>query len=144
MNWGIIIWLGIMLGFLVVEAACPIHLVSIWFAVGALAAAIAAALEAQLWLQVVLFLAVSAVLLACLWPFTRKVLNPGLQKTNVDAVVGSQGIVLEDVDNVAAQGRVKLGAMEWSARSADGSPIAKDTLVTVDRVEGVKFFVRPM
>ena len=142
MNWGIIIWLGIMLGFLVVEAACPIHLVSIWFAVGALAAAIAAALEAQLWLQVVLFLAVSAVLLACLWPFTRKVLNPRLQKTNVDAVIGQRGHVTEAIDNIDATGQVKLGGMYWTARSVSGQKIAKGALVQVERIEGVKAFVK--
>ena len=142
MNWAAIIWFGLLLGFLILEAACPIHLVSIWFAVGALAAAIAAALEAQLWLQVVLFLAVSAVLLACLWPFTRKVLNPGLQKTNVDAVIGQRGHVTEAIDNIDATGQVKLGGMYWTARSVSGQKIAKGALVQVERIEGVKAFVK--
>ena len=118
MNWEIIIWFGIMLAFLVVEAACPLHLVSIWFAAGSLVAMIAAALHAEIWLQIVLFLVVSATLLAALWPFTRKMLNPKLAKTNVDAVVGQQGHVTEDIDNIDATGQVKLGGMYWSARSA--------------------------
>ena len=33
-----ILWLGLLIAFVVVEAACPIHLVSIWFAAGSLAA----------------------------------------------------------------------------------------------------------
>ena len=142
MNWGIMIWFGIMLAFLVVEAACPIHLVSIWFASGALVAMIAAALHAEVWLQVVLFVAVSAVLLASLWPFTRKFLKPKLAKTNVDAVVGQQGHVTEDIDNVDAAGQVKLGGMYWTARSVSGAKIPKGTLVQVERIEGVKAYVK--
>jgi membrane protein implicated in regulation of membrane protease activity len=60
MNPAIFIWLVLLIGFLVVEAACPIHLVSIWFAAGALAAMIAAALGAQFWLQITIFVVVSA------------------------------------------------------------------------------------
>ena len=144
MNWEILTWFGIMLAFLVVEAACPLHLVSIWFALGALAAMIGAALHASVVVQILLFVGVSAVLLICLWPFTRKVLNPKLEKTNVDATVGQRGYVTQDIDNVDATGQVKLGGMHWSARSVSGEKIEKGTLVQVERVEGVKAFVSPV
>ena len=144
MNWEILTWFGIMLAFLVVEAACPLHLVSIWFALGALAAMIGAALHASVVVQILLFVGVSAVLLICLWPFTRKVLNPKLEKTNVDATVGQRGYVTQDIDNVDATGQVKLGGMHWSARSVSGKKIQKGTLVQVERVEGVKAFVVPV
>ncbi len=141
MNPAMILWLVLLIVFLIVEAACPIHLVSIWFAAGALAAMIASALGAQIWLQVTLFVVVSGALLALLWPFIRKFLNPKLQKTNIDAVIGAQGTVTEDIDNVDAVGQVKLGAMYWTARSTDGKPLTKGTRVRVDRIEGVKVFV---
>lgn len=140
----VMIWFGVMLAFLVVEASCPIHLVSIWFAAGSLVAMIAAALGAEVWLQIVLFVAVSAVLLISLWPFTRKVLKPRLVKTNVDAVIGQKGHVTEAIDNVDATGQVKLGGMYWTARSASGQNIEKGALVQVERVEGVKVFVVPV
>ena len=143
MNWDIIIWLGLMVAFLVVEAACPIHLVSIWFAVGSLAAVLAAVLGAQLWLQVTLFVVVSAGLLACLWPFTKKFLNPKVTATNVDSVIGSRGLVTEAIDNLSASGHVKLGAMEWTARSTSGETISVGTQVQVDQIEGVKVYVSP-
>ena len=144
MNWEILIWFGIMLAFLVVEAACPLHLVSIWFAIGALSAMIGAALHASVVVQILLFVGVSAVLLICLWPFTRKVLNPKLEKTNVDATVGQRGHVTQAIDNIDATGQVKLGGMYWSARSVSGEKIEKGTLVQVERVEGVKAFVSPV
>lgn len=138
------IWLALMLIFLVVEAACAIHLVSIWFAAGSLVAMVVSQLGGPLWLQILLFALVSCGLLACLWPFTKKFLNPHLVKTNVDSVIGAQGYVTTDIDNVRAQGKVKLGSMEWSARSTSGDPIRTGTLVQADRVEGVKVFVSPV
>lgn len=141
MNWAAIIWFGLLLVFLVAEAACPIHLVSIWFAAGALVAMIASFLGAAVWLQILLFLAVSCTLVVLLWPFIKKFLNPKLAKTNIDAVIGSEGYVTADIDNVSTTGQVKLGAMEWTARSTSGKPIPKGTLVKVDSIEGVKAFV---
>lgn len=141
MNWAVLIWTGLMVVFLIVEAACPIHLVSIWFAAGALIAAIVSSLGGQLWLQILVFLAVSGALLALLWPVVKKLLKPKLVKTNVDAVIGTTGIVTEQIDNVAAAGHVSLAAMDWTARSTDGSVIPKGTIVKVDRIEGVKAYV---
>ncbi len=143
MNWDIITWLVLMLVFLVVEASCPLHLVSIWFAVGSLAAMLAAVLGAEIWLQVVLFVVVSAGLLAALWPVTRKFLNPKVTATNVDSVIGSRGLVTDAIDNLSASGQVKLGAMVWTARSSSGETIPVGTQVVVDRIEGVKVFVSP-
>ena len=145
MNWALtILWVVLMVVFLVVEAACPIHLVSIWFAAGSLVAAIVAALGGQLWLQILLFLLVSCGLLAALWPFVKKVLNPKRTATNIDAMIGTEGYVTVAVDNLNAEGKVKLGGMEWTARSADGKKIPAATLVKVDRIEGVKAIVSPV
>ena len=143
MNWAAMAWFGLMIVFLITEAACPIHLVSIWFAAGALVAMIAAFLGAQLWLQAILFLMVSVALVVALWPFIRRFLNPRLSKTNLDAVVDSKGMVTVTIDNDHNQGQVKLGAMEWTARSVSGEVIPKDTLIRVDHIEGVKVFVSP-
>lgn len=141
MNLAALIWLGLMLAFLVAEAACAIHLISIWFAAGALIAMIASLLGAAVWLQVALFVVVSVVLLALLWPFVKKFLNPAHEKTNVDSVIGATGVVTAAIDNIAATGSVKLGAMEWTARSTSGDTIKVGAVVKVDRIEGVKVFV---
>lgn len=135
-----IIWLLVVIALLMVEAG-TVSLVSLWFAAGALAALIAGLFSAPLWLQLTLFLVVSCLSLACLRPLVRKYLRPRLTKTNVDSVIGTQGYVTEDVDNLSATGKVKLSGMEWTARSANGEPIHTGTLVQVDRIEGVKAFV---
>lgn len=144
MYWASYIWLGLIVLFLIVEGACPIHLVSLWFAAGALVALIASLFSAPLWLQVTLFILVSVALLASLWALVRKFINPRITQTNVDAVIGSTGLVTVAIDNVSAVGQVKLGAMEWTARSASGDPIPEGTLVKVERIEGVKVIVSPV
>ena len=138
------IWLALMVAFLIAEAVCAVHLVSIWFAAGALVAAIVSLLHGPVWLQILLFAVVSGALLAALFPLVRKYLNPHLEKTNVDSVIGTEGYVTATIDNLAATGQVKLGGMEWTARSTDGHPIEAGTLVKVDRIEGVKVFVTPV
>lgn len=143
MNWTAMLWLILMVVFLIVEAA-TVTLASIWFAGGALCALAVSLLGLEVWVQVTAFLVVSAALLAALRPLTKKYLTPKVTATNIDAVIGSVGLVTAAVDNVTATGQVKLGAMEWTARSTTGEPIPVGTKVRVDRIEGVKVFVTPV
>ena len=143
MNWAAITWLVLMILFLVAEAS-TVSLVSIWFAFGCLAALLVSLFHGAVWLQMTVFLAVSALLLILLRPLTRKYFAPKLSPTNVDSVVGTEGFVTSHIDNLSASGQVKLGAMFWTARSTTGAEIPEDTLVRVDRVEGVKVFVTPV
>ena len=138
-----ILWLVLLVVFLIVEAS-TVTLVSIWFAAGSLAALLAALLGGKLWLQVTAFLVVAVLSLIALRPLFRRFIRPKLTATNVDSVIGSTGLVTASVDNVTAAGQVKLGAMEWTARSTSGAPIPVGTLVKVDRIEGVKAFVTPV
>lgn len=140
MNWEAIFWLIAMVIFIAAEAM-TVTLVSIWFAVGALGAIIAALLGGGLSLQVTVFLALAVVLLFCLRGMVRRHFTPRIVHTNVDSVIGTTGIVLTPVNNIAALGQVQLGGVEWSARSTDGSHIPAGALVKVDRIEGVKVFV---
>ena len=142
MNWASIVWLVLLVAFLAAEAA-TVSMVSLWFAVSALVALLVALLGGPGWLQGTLFLVISAVLLALLRPIVRRYISPRITATNVDSVIGSTGLVTAAIDNVSAAGQVKLGAMEWTARSTSGQPIPVGTLVKVDRIEGVKAYVTP-
>ncbi len=143
MNWAAIVWLGLMVLFLVIEAACPFHLVSIWFAIASLIAMIVALFGGWIWLQVVVFLVVSTALLLMLWPLIKKFVNPKIVPTNVDSIVGQLVHVTEDINNIDATGQAKVNGLPWSARSASGAPIPKGTLVRIERIEGVKLIVSP-
>ena len=142
MNFAAIVWLILMVLFLMAEAA-TVSLVSIWFACGSLTAMIISLLGAGTPWQITVFLIVSALLLLLLRPLIRRYFTPRLTRTNVDSVIGSKGYVTQKIDNAEAIGQVKLGAMFWTARSTSGCPIEENTLVRVDRIEGVKAFVSP-
>ena len=143
MNWIAVFWFSLLVVFLVAEAA-TVTMVSLWFAVGALAAMVVCLLGAGVWIQAGVFFVASAAALTLLRPIARKYFTPKLTATNVDSVIGSQGLVTIAVDNVRAEGQVKLGAMVWTARSTSGEAIAEGTLVRVDKIEGVKVFVTPV
>ena len=73
----------------------------------------------------------------------RKYVTPRITATNADSVIGKIAIVTESVDNIAAQGAVKVGGVVWTARSTTERPIPTGTQVRVDRIEGVKLYVTP-
>jgi len=136
----IILWIAVMVIMIAVEAT-TVSLVSIWFAGGALCALIVALFGGNIWLQLIAFLVVSSVLLACLWPLRNKLLRRRIQPTNADRVIDMTAVVVEDVDNIAAVGAVQVDGKIWTARSSDGSPLYTGELVTVERIEGVKLYV---
>ena len=138
-----IVWVVLMVVFLVVEAATA-GLTCIWFAIGSLAALIAALFDAQLWLQIVWFLVISFVTLYFTRPLVKKYVNSRSQPTNADMVIGKEALVTEDIDNVEATGAVSVGGKVWTARSADGGRIKSGAVVSVLRIEGVKLIVEPV
>lgn len=143
MNWAAVVWFALMVFFIFLEAG-TVALVSTWFAVGALGAMIVALCGGPLWLQCTVFFVVSVLLFLSLRPLVRKVLRPKMVKTNVDSIIGQEGLVIATIDNVVSSGQVKLGGMEWSARSTSGEKIEPGTQIRVDRIEGVKVFVTPV
>ncbi|MBR2938130.1 MAG: NfeD family protein [Oscillospiraceae bacterium] len=137
------VWFGLLVAFIAIEAG-TVSMVSAWFALGALAALITELTGAPVGFQVFAFLAVSAVALAMLRPIAKKHFNPRITRTNVDALAGRTCLCVTAIDNLASQGQVKLGDVEWSARSTNGEPIPAGTQVKIDRVEGVKVYVTPI
>jgi len=134
-------WLAVALVLAILEAMTT-NLVSMWFVGGAVGAFITVLLGGGVLAQLIVFTVVSAALLAAMRPLIKKrmiVKNP--IKTNVNRVIGTTGIVTEPIDNLRAVGAVRLGGVEWTARSADGAPIGKDAEVRVLRIEGVKAIV---
>ena len=137
------IWLGITIVAAVVEAAVP-ALVSIWFVPGGLAALICALAGGAVWLQIALFLALSCLALVFIRPLAKRLQKPEPVGTNADRVLGAQGVVTEDIDNLLAQGRVSVLGNSWAARSArPQEKIPAGEQVTVERIEGVKLIVAP-
>ena len=145
-----LIWLGIAVVMAVAEIATT-TLITIWFFIGALAAAVAAHLGASMPVQIVLFLVVSLLTLALFRPLIMKHRNT----KDMDASspigrgeatpLGQQAVVVEAIDNVAGKGRVETpDRMSWVALSQDGQPIAEGARVTIVDVQSVKLVVKEL
>ena len=135
------VWL-ILLVILVAGEAITVGLTFIWFAVGAMGGLLTAVLGGEIWLQVVVFLLLSAVTLILVRPAAAKLLTPGISPTNADRVLSQIALVSEEIDNIAETGQVKLFGQVWTARSENGDVIPVQSRVRILRIEGVKVFVK--
>jgi membrane protein implicated in regulation of membrane protease activity len=135
-------WLVALVLFAVAEAA-TVGLVSIWFAGGALVALIATGCGAPIWLQVLLFLVVSGIMLALLRPFVRRMTKSSKTETNAGRHIGREALVMEEINNLTGTGAIKLDGVTWTARSESGEVIPVGTTIVVQRIEGVKVVVAP-
>ncbi len=142
MKEDVLLWLGATVVLFIAEAI-TVNLVTVWFALGALAAFIAAICGAQLWLQLVLFLAVTVITLIFTRPIAKKHFNGKHEATNADMVIGKIAVVTEDIDNLAAKGAVTCMGKVWTARSLNGEKFSAGDEVTVEKIQGVKLIVSP-
>ena len=136
-----IIWLALLVGTLILEGI-TLQLFSVWFSVGALAAIFACLLGASVWLQIVIFVAVTLISLAATRPLVRRLQRKKIEPTNADRYVGRSAVVLEEIDNVKGTGLIKVEGSTWSARSVEESIIipAGESVQTVS-IQGVKMLV---
>ncbi len=137
------VWFLAAIVFIVLEAV-TYQFVSIWFAGGCMVAMIAVLINPDLSVTVQLGIAVATaiIFLIATRPLVKKLLDGKIEATNVDALIGKNAVVTETIDNIISKGAAKLDGKEWTARSADDSVIEKDSIVTVEKIDGVKLIVK--
>ena len=131
------VWLISFLLLLFIEII-TINLVTIWFAVGSLAALITTTITDNITIQVIVFIVVSTLSLIVTKPLVSKLRKRKITPTNLDRVIGKEGVVTKDISK-NAYGEVKVGGSIWTATSANN--IKKDSQVKVLKIDGVKLVV---
>lgn len=134
-------WIAVTIVFVIIEVATT-QLVTIWFALGSAAALLACTLKAELYIQIIIFAVVSTLALVLTRPLVKKLNKKEFLPTNADRNIGKSATVTETIDNIAGKGSVSVDGTIWTARSSDGSIIEKDTIVTVEKIDGVKLIVK--
>ena len=135
------IWLIVAGFFFILEIATTGFLVC-WLGVGALLAMILSFFVDNIVLQVMLFAISSVVLILFTKPLVKKFIDKKTIPTNIDSIIGKEGIVIETIDTIKAVGQVKLGGEVWSAKSfAENVVIEKGAKVVVKEINGVKLVV---
>lgn len=132
-------WIGIMVLFLIVEAVTPM-LVSIWFALGALIAAVCSYFGLGDSACILIFAVVSAVAVAVFKRFFADKFKGKHEPTNADRLIGARGIVESDIEPVLGKGTVLVQGNLWSAKADDNIPAECE--VEVCAIEGVKLVVK--
>ena len=135
-----LVWLilAVVLG---VAEAVTISLISIWFAIGAVAAIIPAYFGVPIWGQILVFLAVSAIAFAFTKRFFKDIVKVKKQPTNSDSLIGTDGIVTAEINNLAGTGKVYISGLTWSAKSLNGEDIPEGAVVTARKIEGATLVV---
>ena len=140
-NFMTVVWIVAAVIMALIEAA-TMGLTTIWFAAGAVAAAIAAWLCGNFLVQIIVLLAVSAAMLCFTRPVAMKRLN-AREKNVTEQMLGRAGVVTEAINPFGA-GLVKVGGVIWTARGErPEDSFDAGRRVSVVRIEGVKIIVSP-
>ena len=134
-------WLFAIAVFLIVEMF-TLALTTIWFAGGGLMAFLVCLAGANLPVQFIVFFVSSIVCLFFIRPFFVKFMKVGRTKTNAQGLLGREARVIEEVDNFAGKGRVKIDGQVWAARLVEDGTIPVDSKVVIEEIQGVKLIVK--
>ena len=141
MNNQALFWIVLAVTLGIIEA-CTVNLVTIWPAISALFVAILASIGVGQTAQSVIFIVISAILLALTRPLVKRISSKKFVATNADRIIGAEGIVIKRIDPIENSGQVKVMGQVWSAKTNDGTVIEENEFVTVSALEGVKVIVK--
>ena len=139
------IWGLILIAAIIVEAQTD-ALIAIWFIPAAGVSLILSFITKQIWIQVVVFVVLAAVLIFLSKKFFEKFLKKDKdEKTNMDIIIGREAYLEEEVNNLKGTGVVKINGVLWSVISENNDEVIPNgSLVTVKAVSGVKLVVTPI
>ena len=136
-----IFWAVLLMLFTVIEIVTP-QMTTIWLAASSGVALIKAFfLPDVIWLQILVFVLVSVILLIFTRKLSQRILKGKKKRLNADRCIDQQAVVTEDINNLLGKGQVNIKGAIWTARSENDEIIQKGELVTVKRIEGVKVIV---
>lgn len=132
-----VVWLIIVLALAFIEII-TVNLVTIWFVASGLVALVAAYFDVSPLIQVAIFVLLGTLLLITTKKPLEKLLNKSKQKTNLDRVIGMEGIVTEEITKTKP-GEVKVDGKRWTAIA--NKSIKENSTVKILKIDGVKLIV---
>jgi len=133
-----ILWLVIVILLAVIEGA-TVNLVSVWYIASALVSLILSFFVDSFYIQFGVFVVLGVILMILTRPILVKKFNKTKVKTNLDRVLGMEGVVTEEISKLKI-GEVKVDGKLWSAISDE--KISVGTTIIVESIDGVKLVVR--
>ncbi|MBO4394858.1 MAG: NfeD family protein [Eubacterium sp.] len=137
----LLIWLGIVILTLIIEIITQ-GLTTIWFSIGATVAAVMTVWDVSIWWQIGVFVVVSVIVMLLVRPIAKRWMSKAITPTNVDQLLHEEALVIEEINNSANTGRVRLRDVDWVARADDEAVIPVNAVVSILRIDGVKLIVK--
>lgn len=135
----IVIWV-IVIALAIVFEEQTAQLVSIWFGVAAIGGIICVLAGVDIIIQIVVFAALSLILIFLSRPLAKKMMQNTEIKTNADRLIGMKGRLTKAITE-DEKGEIKIDYQRWTAVSVDNKPINENELVVVKEIQGNKLVV---
>ncbi len=128
--------------FFIIEIATVGFLV-FWFGIGALIAMVVSIFVPNVYIQALVFIVSSTLLIFFTKPFVNKFVNKEKTiATNAYSIIGRTGIVTKEINDLKGTGQVKIGGETWSAKTLSEETIPENTEIEVVKIDGVKAIVQ--
>ena len=128
--------------FFIIEMA-TIGFLVFWLGIGALLAMLTSFVTDSIFIQALVFVVTSTLLLIFTRPLVDKFIKtPKELKTNAYSIIGKKAIVISKINNIEGVGQIKIDGDVWSAKSFDDEDIPEDTEVEITEIDGVKAVVK--
>ncbi len=128
--------------FFIIEMA-TIGFLVFWLGIGALLAMVTSFITDSIFIQALVFVVTSTLLLIFTRPLVNKFIKiPKEIKTNAYSIIGKKGIVISKINNIEGTGQIKMDGEIWSAKSATDEDIPENTEIEIVEIDGVKAVVK--
>ncbi|MGD9605152.1 MAG: NfeD family protein [Bacilli bacterium] len=134
-----ITWLAVFVITLIVELETS-NLTTIWFCVSSVVAIVCGVFFADPYLQVIIFVVLSLILVLATRPLTKKMMRRDIIKTNSDRLIGMIGIVTKEIVPNEI-GEIKVDNNLWRAINNDNLSFVVGEKVLIDAIVGIKLVV---
>lgn len=135
------LWIGVLIGSVLLEVLTASALICIWFAPGALAGLIANQLNLSFTVQIILFFTISILSFVIIRPMAKEYLRGNIIATNADRVIGKHSRLIKAYLD-GNYGEVRINGVIWNVISNDGKDISEGSLVEILSIDGTKLIVR--
>ena len=128
--------------FFIIEMA-TIGFLVFWLGIGALLAMLTSFITDSIFIQSIVFIISSTLLLIFTRPLVDKFIKiPKEIKTNAYSIIGKKGIVISKINNIEGNGQIKVDGEVWSAKSLTDEDIPENSEVEIVEIDGVKTVVK--
>lgn len=135
------LWIGVLIGSVLLEVLTVSALICIWFAPGALVGLLANQLNLSFTVQIILFFTVSILSFVIIRPMAKEYLRGNVIATNADRVIGKRTRLIKAYHD-GDYGEVRINGMIWNVISKDGKDIDEGKLIEILAIDGTKLIVR--